>query len=69
MCKYVNSCSFFKEFSARESLLWKAMIKNYCDDGKRCVRLKRYEVEGIKDIPMTFMPSGSHVSKAFLALP
>ena len=68
MCKYLNSCSFFQEFASRESFIWKAMIKNYCDDGSRCVRHRRYEVEGIKDIPATFMPSGAYASKAFLAL-
>ena len=69
MCKYVNNCSFFQEFSSRESLVWKAMVKSYCDDGSTCVRHRRYEGEGIKDLPATFMPSGTHASKAFLALP
>jgi hypothetical protein len=69
MCKYENSCSFFQEFSSRESFIWKAMIKSYCDDGIRCVRHKIYEVEGIKALPAELMPSGTHASKAFLALP
>lgn len=69
MCKYLNSCSFFQEFANRESFIWKAMIKSYCDDGAGCVRHMTYEAEGIKELPATFMPSGSHASKAFLALP
>ena len=68
MCKYVNSCSFYQEFANRESFIWKAMIKSYCDDGNRCVRLRKYEVEGIKDISASLMPSGAQASKAFLAL-
>ena len=69
MCKYVNSCTFFQEFSSRESFIWKAMIKNYCDDGGECVRRKTYEAEGINALPAKVMPSGAHASKAFLALP
>ena len=69
MCKYENSCSFYQTFSSRESFIWKAMIKSYCDDGVECVRHKTYEVEGIKDLPSEVLPSGAHASKAFLALP
>ena len=45
------------------------MIKSYCDDGGGCVRRRKYEVEGIKDLPAKVLPSGAHASKAFLALP
>ena len=69
MCKYVNSCTFFQEFASRESFIWKAMIKSYCDDGGECVRRRTYEIEGTKDLPAKVMPSGAHASKAFLALP
>jgi hypothetical protein len=68
MCKYLNSCSFFQEFESRESFIWKAMIKSYCNDGAGCVRHRTYEVEGIKEISPEVLPSGSHASKAFLAL-
>jgi len=68
MCKYVNSCSFYQEFASRESFVWKAMVKNYCDDGCECVRHRTYEVEETKDLPATLLPSGSHASKVFLAL-
>jgi hypothetical protein len=37
MYKHVNSCNFFQEFASRESFIWKAMIKSYCDDGGECV--------------------------------
>lgn len=68
MCKYLSSCCFYQEFANRESFIWKAMIKNYCDDGSKCIRHKRYEVEEGKALPVTLMPSGTHASKAFLAL-
>ena len=69
MCKYIDSCSFFKEFSERDSFIWKAIIKNYCIDGNDCLRYSTYEAEGGKDLPATMLPSGSHASKTFLALP
>ena len=69
MCKHVNNCSFFQEFSNKESFIWKAMIKSYCDDGIRCARYKTYEIEGFKNLPERIMPSGTYASKAFLALP
>ena len=68
MCKHVNSCSFYQEFASRESFVWKAMVKNYCEDGCDCVRHRTYEAEGEKALPATVLPSGSHASKAFLAL-
>ena len=69
MCKYIVHCSFFKEFSNRDSFLWKAMIKSYCDDGENCMRYKTYKIEGEKVLPATLLPSGTHASKALLSLP
>jgi hypothetical protein len=69
MCKYVNSCSFYQEFARRKSLIWKAMVKSYCDEGSDCVRYRKYETEEKTDLSKTLLPSGSQASKAFLALP
>ena len=68
MCKYADSCSFYQEFASRASFIWKAIVKNYCDDGCECARRRIYETEGTKKLPATILPSGSHASKAFLSL-
>lgn len=68
-CKYIENCSFFQAFASRESFIWKAMIKSYCDDGIRCARHKTYEIEGFKNLPERIMPSGTYASKAFLSFP
>jgi hypothetical protein len=69
MCQFTEECSFFKEFSSKKSLLWKAMINSYCKEGNHCERNKRYQSEGSKKMPPQLMPSGTFASKAFLALP
>ncbi len=68
-CKFIESCSFFEHFAKRQSFVWKAMIKNYCEIGEWCERRKSYEIEGSKNIPAELMPSGTYASKAFLSLP
>ena len=69
MCEYIGNCSFYKEFSKKDSLMWKAMIKSYCDDGSNCARYRTYKSQGFKEIPSVIMPSGTSASKAFLSLP
>lgn len=69
MCSFTEECSFYLEFSSRESLLWKAMINNYCKDGIHCARHRIYQAEGLKKMPPHLMPSGKMASKAFLELP
>lgn len=71
MCKYIEKCSFFENFSTKQSVVWKAMIKNYCEigAGDLCERCKTYERDGHKKMPAELMPSGTYASKAFLSLP
>jgi hypothetical protein len=68
VCKYIEKCNFFRTFSTKQSFVWKAMIKNYCELGEECVRRNSSEVEGIKNVPAELMPSGTYASKAFLSL-
>ena len=69
MCKYIEECSFFKEFSSRNSFIWKAMIKSYCDDGSSCTRHKTYDKDGLKNLSSEILPSGTRASNAMLSLP
>ena len=71
MCEYKEKCSFFAVFSKKSSVVWKAMIKNYCDigAGELCERCKTYVLDDHKKIPAELMPSGTYASKAFLSLP
>lgn len=69
VCKHRENCSFFKTFSTKQSFVWKAMIKNYCELGQGCERRNSYEEEGVKNIPAELMPTGTYASKAFRALP
>jgi hypothetical protein len=67
-CAHVDSCGFFRKFQGRKSLVWKAMLKQYCEGGDDCAR--RIMLDG-GQAPLSddLMPVGVHASKTFLSLP
>jgi hypothetical protein len=67
-CPHKENCSFYEEFSRRRSLVWLAMVRNYCEDGSECERVKMYSTQERGKIPAELMPSGTFASKAFLSL-
>ena len=67
-CKHVNSCGFYRKFQGRESLVWKGMIKNYCDNGDECALRVMFDA-GQTPPSDDIMPVGTHASQAFLSLP
>ena len=67
-CEYVGSCEFFRKFHKRKSVVWKGMIKQYCEDGADCTRREMFNA-GQAPAVADLMPVGVHASKAFLSLP
>jgi hypothetical protein len=67
-CPHKENYSFYEEFSRRRSFVWLAMVRNYCEDGSECERVKIYSTQEREKIPAELMPSGTFASKAFLSL-
>ena len=67
-CMHKKKCSFFEAFSGRQSLVWRAIIRNYCEGGAECERQRIYGSQGCRNVPAELMPSGTYASKAFLSL-
>jgi hypothetical protein len=66
-CKHVDCCGFFNKFQSKKSLLWKAMVKQHCEDGGVCVRREMFD-DGQTPSSDDLMPAGVNASKAFLSL-
>lgn len=59
---------FFRKFRGRQSLVWKAMVRQHCQYGDECARRIMYD-SGLVPPSDDMMPIGVHESKAFLSLP
>jgi hypothetical protein len=67
-CMHMKKCSFFEAFSKRQSLVWQATIRNYCEGEAECERQRIYGSQDWENVPAELMPSGTYASKAFLSL-
>jgi hypothetical protein len=67
-CEHAKGCGFFNKFQGRESLVWKAMVRQHCEEGNECARRVMFDA-GHTPPSDDLMPVGVHASKAFLSLP
>lgn len=67
-CDHTDSCGFFNKFHNRESLIWKAMVKQHCVDGEDCTRRVMFNA-GQTPPSDDLMPVGVHASRGFLSMP
>ncbi len=67
-CEHVDCCGFFNKFQRRKSVVWKAMVKQHCEDGGDCTRRIMFN-DGKIPPSDDLMPVGVHASQAFLSLP
>lgn len=67
-CKNIYCCGFFHKFHDRKHLIWKAMIVDYCKEGRQdCVRRMMF-TEGDFAISDNLLPVGVHASRSLLSL-
>lgn len=67
-CQFLNNCSFFSNFSKKESILWRGMIMSYCHGKTPCARKEKFGDDQEK-VPYKVLPTGKNASAAFLSLP
>ncbi len=69
-CEYIVDCAFYRKFGSRQSNVWQAIFRLYCDGHSKnlCEVYARRQQTG-RFTPPDIMPTGRPVSFVYKQLP